>query len=238
MGIGMGDRTVMNDTIAVLTPSRGRPDGLADAVHSLLITATRPGRVRVQVALDPDDLETLRMVMPWDLDFITAPERYGYGRLWRYFNDLTTKLGRTAEWYLLFNDDAVMTTHGWDDELLNLPDRYLVADFHNHHSPGLVTFPAVRRRALDYFGGRFVPDGLETVHVDSVWQELGRRSGTMSPTLVSHIEHRRPDLTGQQPDATFLEGRRFTEHERFFSAEFQRRLNNAALIIQHEECAR
>lgn len=225
----------MTNSIAVLIPSRGRPDGLRDAVHSLRRTVTFPGRLDIRVAADPDDTQTIAVAIRLGVLFWVAPERYGYGRLWEYFNGMLPAGVPLPDWSLLFNDDAIMTSDGWDVELDQVPDHCLVADFANHHSPGLVTFPAVRRRALEYFDGRFVPQRLETVHIDSVWQELARRSGTMSPTLRSFIRHNRPDIAGTVPDQTYLEGRKCLDHERFYSPEFQSALSDVATWVYDHE---
>lgn len=232
----MGNSAFLKSQITVLIPSRGRPDQLVEAVHSLRFTAYAPSQLDIRIGADSDDLQTIGVARSMGIQVAVFQERHGYAQIWKYFNGLIPDV-YVGEWTLLFNDDARMKTLGWDDELRELSYKFLVADFRNHHSPGLVTFPAVRERALRYFDYRFVPEKLETPHVDSVWQELGRRSGTMSPTLDSYIEHLRPDIADVPEDNTYREGRTGLDHARFFSQPYQDELNRAANYIMSEECA-
>src|SRR4051794_19943625 len=98
--------------ISVLLPSRGRPASLVKSAMSLLDRATHSDRVEILVAADPDDLGTHAVAEDMGLDCWVAPERFGYGQLQRYFN----RLAETAvgDWLFPFNDDAAMTTPGWD----------------------------------------------------------------------------------------------------------------------------
>ena len=77
--------------ISVLMPSRGRPESAAASAESLFSLAANPDQVEILVALDPDDdgpYADLRLGPR--ACFWTAPERYGYMRLERYYNHLAT----------------------------------------------------------------------------------------------------------------------------------------------------
>lgn len=210
--------------ISVLLPSRGRPASLRRAIESLLdksanqalrvsagwegmpeaLPAPLPPVIdppQILVAADPDDPATRDVAEQLGAQVVVAPRRYGYAELHRYFNLLAEQAD--GEWLLLFNDDAVMWTRDWDRTILDLPAEVMVADLRSQLSPAFCCFPAVRRAALDVTGGVYSP---HTPHVDSWWQDIGRRSGTIRPVDVV-VHHDRFDLTGNHNDATYAEGR-------------------------------
>ena len=151
----MADRPVID----VLLPSRGRPALLERAITSLRDKATDPGRVGVIVGVDDDDPETVRVAREMGAHWMTFA-RQGYDRLHVYYQGLAAV--SQADWLLVWGDDAVMLTGGWDDVLDALPPSIFVADLQSHHSP-ICCFPAVRREAVAAVG-KFSSDNP---HVDS-----------------------------------------------------------------------
>lgn len=216
--------------ISAILPSRGRPESLIKSVLSLRALAV--GDVEVVVAFDPDDPETCRAALTVDAVVSQPPERWGYSQMWRYLN-LTAEFA-VGDWLLVWNDDAEMTTFGWDEQIEALPAHVMVADLHNEFSPGLNCFPAVRREAVAALGGFCT---AETPHVDSWWQEIGRRSGT-SHAITAHVHHDRFDITGGHEDATWREGRSGLRHTEFFSPQVQAQIDTAAAVIAELAAAR
>lgn len=212
--------------ISVLVPSRGRPESLRRSIRGLLDVADQRDAVQIVVGCDPDDAESqaaaLALPNPFNGNATwVAPERYGYGRLYEYYNALAAIAA--GGWLLLWNDDAFMTSTGWDTQIEALPETVLVADLHNAFSPGLCCFPAVRREAVAALGAFCI----DTPHVDSWWQEIGRRSGTIR-AISAHVHHDRADLTGGHNDATYQEGRAGLRNEEFFGPAVQSQINAAA----------
>lgn len=207
--------------ISVLIPSRGRPDGLRDAVESLILNASSPDNVEILVAIDPDDgpvhtkaIELEKRHSASTIRVMVTPERYGYAQLYRYYNALAERA--KGDWLLLFNDDALMTTQDWDERIKEIPPDKLIADPKHALSASYVCFPAMHRRmyeALGHFSG-------ENPAVDSYIQDIGRALGIIQQVDV-WIDHRRPDLTGDAPDATYLEGRAGLGHVHYFSPAYQ-----------------
>lgn len=167
--------------ISVLVPSRGNPDDLQRSVESLRGLADRPGEIEVWVGADRDDPDTAAMAGYIGCD-VELFDRQGYRGLHVYYQRLAELA--SGDWLLVWNDDAVMLTPGWDAVLSRLPAGALVADLQSHHSP-MVCFPAVRREAMAMLGGRFC---TANPHVDSFWQDAGRATGTIFPVAV-HIRH-------------------------------------------------
>jgi hypothetical protein len=188
--------------ISVLCPSRGRPESLCRSVDSLLGLAADPGTVRVLVAADPDDDSTLidaDRKMGNKASVHLMPERFGYSQLHRYYNYLA---GIAAgEWLMVWNDDALMLTRGWD-EIVHAQQPgalWLTAN----HAPGgnfFPVFPAAWARAWGH---------VALVANIDVWiQEVAARAGRMWKIPVE-VFHDRFDVTGNEAndDATYREGR-------------------------------
>lgn len=211
---------------SVLLPTRGRPESLRASVTSLRQRAAYPDLLDILVAVDPDDAETVDVAKELGIDKIwTADERYGYGQLHRYYNALAD--AAEGEWLLLWNDDATMMSERWDEVLANQPDDVLIADLQSQHSPRLVCFPAVRRRAVDAVGG-FSP---HTPHCDTYWQQIGRVTGRMA-TVPIRVYHDRFDLTGGHDDQTYREGQANYRQDEFFSPPVQTAIRDDANAIR------
>lgn len=187
--------------ISVLCPSRGRPDRLYRSTSSLLLRAARPQEVEILVALDPDDEETPAsehyaalsdLVRVW-----VAPERYGYFGLHHYVNHLAGVA--RGDWLMLWNDDALMKTEGWDDIIRSQSPSVLWLKA--NHDQGGNLFPAWPRSWSRRLGHVSLSPNID------VWvSEVGRRAGAEHQVPVE-VFHDRPDITGSDEDETFREGR-------------------------------
>lgn len=219
----------MVEVISVLCPSRGRPDMLRASVASLRDLASDPANVQILVAADPDDQATIDVASELDLFTLVPAARIGYAHLYVYYNLLAMHSG--GDWLLLWNDDATMTTQGWDLAIENAPAEALVADLQHNLSPAFVCFPAIRRSLYEALGCYSAP----TPHVDSYLQDIGRALGAVRP-VDAHVHHDRPDLTGRTPDATYTDGRSGLRHEHYFSPEFQAEIADAVERVREALC--
>lgn len=177
--------------VSVLLPTRKRPEKLAKSIASLRDNAT--GDIEILVAVDPDDS------CDADADrVLTTSERYGYGRLQRYYDELS--FAASGEWLLVWNDDAVMETPGWDRVIAAQPrDRVLKPA--SNHAENLNPFPVVPAW-MPSAAGHF----SLSPHNDTWWEEVSRslRGDIGTPIDVS-VRHERADLTGEEPDEVYLE---------------------------------
>jgi hypothetical protein len=201
--------------ISAITPTRGRPERLRASVASLFDTAEGP--IEVVVAVDIDDTESLRVAREIGCVVVEFPERLGYGRLNEYFSACAE--AASGEWVQQWDDCAIMQTPGWDTLIRELPEHILVGDLRNHFSPDLCCFPVVRRAAINALG-RYC---LDTPHVDTVWQDIGRSLGCIAP-VAAYVHHDRPDITGIPVDATHSEGRLQHRSAEFYQPAFQAEL--------------
>ncbi len=202
--------------IAVMLPSRGRPELLERSVKSLRDLAASSDTYRIRIAADDDDSVTIDKSRELDLEPLIV-KRMGYSRLNEYYNRLTEE---PAKWYMLWNDDAIMQTVGWDLMILNARPGILIADLESQHtSHGLVCFPAVREAAVRAVGG-FSP---HTCHCDTYWQDIGIATGTLGRVGVKLL-HDRYDLTGNNRDATWQESQSNYRTGEYYSRDIQSKI--------------
>ena len=207
--------------ISALCPSRGRPELLAKSLGSLRDFAS--GEVELLVAADEDDGATMTVAGGLGAQLLVM-KRAGYGRLHEYYQELAAMA--TGDWLLVWSDDALMVTPGFDAIIDSVPERYLVADLLNPHSP-LCCFPAVRRAAVEALG-RFCTDNP---HVDTFWQDVGYQTERIR-TVNVRVAHDRPDITGRALDQTAIDviaGHRTAD---FYGAEHQADLARCVEIIR------
>jgi hypothetical protein len=187
--------------ISVLTPSRGRASSLRDSASGIIDHASDREAVEVLVALDPDDPEEdlapyLTQGVP-QVRYWTAPERHGYMQLHRYYNALAAMA--KGEWLMIWNDDARMLTRGWDEVVHAQPPGVLWPTA--NHAPGGNFFPLWPKAWSDAWGHVALCANID------VWvQEVGTRVQRQWKIPVE-VLHDRFDVTGNNDDATYREGR-------------------------------
>lgn len=186
--------------ISVVLPSRKRPEMLAKSLHSLDDHLSGSiSDVEILVAYDPDDLETVFAVNHSNFPNAhtwRSPGRYGYGGIANYYVPLLEMA--SGEWVLLWGDDAMMQTRGWDQIVRESPPSVL---YTKGGFKEMNCFPIVHMDIFEAIG-RFT--GLPAV--DTWYDEVGRWSGRWTETEIEILQDR-PDLTGKTPDATYAEGR-------------------------------
>lgn len=115
-------------TCSFLLPSRGRPRGLLRSIVSILSTANRPEQIEILVKLDDDDYSSMDF---WtvgirnyvskrgNVSFTVGPRITGKWPLRAICIELASKAA--GDWICLWNDDAFMIGHRWDEQLAKLP---------------------------------------------------------------------------------------------------------------------
>lgn len=192
-----------------MLPTRGRPEAMARSVRSLLDTADpSAGGVEILLGVDDDDgsypnelVESLgarKFVHP----------RYGYAQLHIYYTRLAEKA--KGDWLFLWNDDALMTTQGWNRVVSDYDGRFLVLNpeekYCRNQSRNACIFPIVPTDWTRVLGG-LSPHVCNDTYVELVANELG--INTAVPILV---EHQRADHTGLNDDETYRESRPHAGH--------------------------
>jgi hypothetical protein len=182
--------------ISALIATRGRVESLRKAVRSLRGTAGVP--IEVLLAIDDDDMDTLRSTLSLDFDKAIIVKRYGYDNLHEYYNELARIA--TGDWLLLYNDDCTITTQGWGievEEYVSTRPSYLCGTTSGSAYP---CFPLISRAAYTTMGKysefaandtwlveifkRVWPDDMHTIdmHIDHTPKvSLGMTNERMKP---------------------------------------------------------
>lgn len=184
--------------ISVLTPTRGRPQALAESVDSLMDLAEEPSNVEVLAAVDPDDVEGYVRPLPALYDVWVSSVRHGYIGIHCYYNFLATHAA--GDWLLIWNDDALMRTQGWDKIVESQAPAVLRPSANHHHELNL--FPVWPTRWARHIGHVSL-----CFNADTWVQEVGNLLGGQQNIPVE-IFHDRDNVTGSGKfaDQTAAEG--------------------------------
>lgn len=190
--------------IAVLLATRGRAEPLGRSIRSMVELAAMPTRIQFMFAFDDDDTIGLdyfnRELKPW-LDehkiHYTAMsfKRMGYIALHKYNNAMAKQTD--AKWLVIWNDDAVMETAGWDQEIMIREGQFKLLAFCTHNMHPYSIFPIVPRmwyELLGYISPHPTQDG---------WVSQQAYMLDIYERIPVNVLHDRFDLTGNNKDEIF-----------------------------------
>ena len=190
----------MKNLVSIILPTRKRFDVLLKSVKSLYDKATQQEHIELLLRFDEDDVESIRRVS--ELDNITKNYKYvigdrldGYYSLDVFVRELCEI--STGEFLLLWNDDALMMSSGWDDYVSLYLGETCCIQMGNNHFPYI--FPIISRdifEVLGHFGG-FPSDSW----IHDVCKPLGVEIIEESIYAI----HDRADVTGNNNDETYVE---------------------------------
>lgn len=225
--------------LAVLLPTRGRTEALSRSIFSLVNRAHDLDKIQFMFGFDKDDSAGLahwtQELEPWmrtkgahfrALSF----DPIGYIRL----NEYVTELAKASDagWLMFWNDDAVMESLHWDQEIMRNSDQFRVLAVHTHREHPYSIFPIVSREWLEFFG-YMSPHQLsdawfsQIAYMLDIWQRID-----------VWVTHDRFDLTGNNNDDTFrnrpqLENRP-NDPEDFHSPKWhQRRIDDTDRLAEY-----
>jgi glycosyltransferase involved in cell wall biosynthesis len=211
--------------ISVLVPTRGRAEMLGKSIGSLMDKASS-FNLEILVRVDEDDTESKEAKFEISdpiIQVVTGP-RHGYRQLQKYYNELAEKA--TGDWLMLWSDDAIMETEGWDEKIHQHGGglRVLKPEMVNSPTPELNLFPVVSRKLYDLLGHLSLQ-----AHGDSWLQAIARANGIEEPVdiKVKHLREDIEDLTKQTSLATYRES-----SPEFFSPEFQELLYQDVIKVK------
>jgi hypothetical protein len=221
--------------IAILLATRGRQEPLMRSLQSLVDLADNAKRIQFMLAFDRDDAVGIdyfvSTVQPW-MDqqglryHAEVFEPMGYINLHKYNNAMAAKTA--SDWLVIWNDDAVMETHGWDTVIASYTGQFQLLAFHTHRDHPYSIFPIVPRSWFDllgYISPHPTQDGWvsQQAYMLDIWQRI--------PVNVLHDRY---DLTGNNADETFrnrpmLEGKP-TDPRDFHSQQM--------IELRHQDCGK
>ena len=191
--------------ISLLLATRGRTDALTRSVESIFNMADQPEKLQLLLAFDRDDeigkKHFNQTLQPW-LDSrnynYTAMifEPMGYLKLNVYNNKMAAQA--SAPWLVIWNDDAIMETRGWDSVILRHTGEFKLLAFHTHRDHPYSIFPILPYEwyeLLGYISPHATQDGWlsQQAYMLDIWERI-----------PVDVKHDRYDLTGNNRDDTFL----------------------------------
>jgi hypothetical protein len=190
--------------IAILLPTRGRTVALTLSLIGLLEKAKDLSSIQVLLGLDTDDAVGIKHFQEelqpklddMGVDYTAmAFEPMGYGQLHDYVNTLAKN--SSADWMFFWNDDAVMETQDWDQEIIRHTGEFKLLAVHTHNDHPYSIFPIVPRAWLDVIGH------LSLHSMNDAWLSQNAYCINIWKRIDVQVLHDRADLTGNNLDSTY-----------------------------------
>ena len=190
--------------IAMLLATRGRTESLGRSIRSLIDLADNYDRIQIMFAFDDDDEVGFKYftdnLKPW-MDSCNVHytamrfKRMGYVNLHKYNNAMAKQTD--ARWLVIWNDDAVMQSQGWDTTIMSYEGQFKLLSFKTHNMHPYSIFPIVPRKWYDilgYISPHPTQDGWvsQQAYMLDIYQRID-----------VDVLHDRFDLTGNNNDDIF-----------------------------------
>lgn len=139
---------------SLVVPTRKRPDGLQSLMASLIAQTSKPDRLELILVIDDDDPSYEGLVLGGlRIESVTVPPGLCMGEL-----NMAGYQRSSGRYVMLLNDDVVVRTQGWDDDVLDVfqsvPDGVALVHVNDGiFGDKLCTFPFVSRRYCELAGG-------------------------------------------------------------------------------------
>lgn len=206
--------------IAVIVPSRGRPNNVDRLYSALQATATRADLI---VAVDNDDRH-----LPGYREIHARHNRgfaLGVGPRLRLVGTLNVTALAVEHRYVGFmGDDHMPRTKGWDQRYIEALDDIgpggMVFGNDMIQGPNLPTHIVMDRRLVDALGF-MAPAALQHLYVDNFWFDLGHALGTLRYLPDVIVEHLHPIAGHAEWDTTYTDSNsddRYRADEQAYSA--------------------
>jgi hypothetical protein len=196
--------------ISVLLPTRNRTALAKRSVTSLLSLCADPTQVEIVVAFDEDDLDSAEFFqsLQWHSFIkdtgaqsqICCCPAWGYSGLNHYYTAMAKQ--SQGRWFMIWNDDAVMRTAGWDQHVADHKD--FVGMLHmatENFKPTLTLFPLIPQVWMDLFGE------ISQHQLNDSWiQDICHEADAVQKIPVT-VFHDRYDVTGNNFDSTYANRR-------------------------------
>lgn len=184
--------------IAVLCPSKGRPDKAREAFDSFIATKSSGSTVMLFV-IDADD-ETGPAYKLAGLPVIVAqPHTGGMGPP---LNAGAVVMSSRADVIGFIGDDHRFRTKGWDQRVIEELRLGGIAYGNDLGRPDLPTQVFISSPIVRALGWMALP-GAHHLYLDNTWAELGRRAGCLHYMEDVVIEHMHPVYGKGESDAGY-----------------------------------
>lgn len=197
-------------SIAVVLPTRNRPDLLERFIDSLYSKAANKDAVRVYLYVDNDDQLTKRAFPslaknhPDKIKVLVGPRII--------MSEMVNKLMPLVKEDIFFlgGDDLVMMTHGWDDLVINkfneIEDKIALLFGDDTIQTNLATHPIIHRRWVECLG-YITPPYFSSDYADTWLNDLA--DSLNRKFKLSFVNEHRHWTNGKgQVDSTYVENRK------------------------------
>jgi len=221
--------------IAMLLATRGRTESLGRSIHSLVELADDISRVQIMFAFDNDDDTGFKYftdeLQPWmdkrDINYTAMKfERMGYVNLHKYNNAMAKQTD--SDWLVIWNDDAVMQSQGWDTTILSYEGQFKLLSFKTHNMHPYSIFPIIPRTWYDLLGY------ISPHPTQDGWVSQQAYMLDIYQRIEVDVLHDRFDLTGNNDDDIFA-NRPMLEGDPSHPMDFHSR---EMLDLRHLDCAK
>jgi glycosyltransferase involved in cell wall biosynthesis len=190
-----------NRDIAVLVPTRGRPDNVKRLIDA--VAATRNMSTDLWFAMDDDD-ETLEECLAICKDKSRVNVVFGPRKsMAAWTNHLALEVAGHYQLLVSMGDDHLPLSDGWDAALLKAAGTCGMAYPNDKVREDVCEVVAISSQIVQELGWMCMP-GLDHYYVDNVWYDLGSRAQCLTylpEVIVEHVHHLRSD--GVERDSTY-----------------------------------
>lgn len=194
--------------VTAMCPTRGRTRMLEESLTTLVGNARDRSRIEVLIRCDEDDVDTQHWLQSRPELFsraIIGPRGKGYGDLHLMYDQMCHQA--KGKYLMMWNDDALMLTRDWDDEIALRGDRddlplYLDTKVKNGQMEHQYTFPIVHRLYHEILG-RYSQSAHSDTYIYEVLQPFF--NDVLRQTNIC-IQHRFHEVVSGN-DKTYLEGK-------------------------------
>ena len=182
-------------SMAILTPSRGRPDRYADMLYAARSLAEQPGELTFYLYLDEDDPERDGYATEDVAVEVVVGPRLRFTRSVNRLAERALRDSRHTGVIGVLGDDVLPRTPGWDVAIRSAMTTLgggLVWCADDWQDDRLPTHPFWDSRVIEAVGF-YVPSCLVHMYGDDYWRRLGRDLGRWSYLPDVLIEHMHPD---------------------------------------------
>lgn len=220
--------------VSLLLPTRKRLDAVRLSLESLVSKMSGDNELELMLGFDMDDdtreavVDMIRKEFPSVTFIAHVSERHGYRNLHKYYNSLSRYA--CGDWLFLWNDDTLMETQDWDKVIEENDGQFLLLspqcrEGHWKDYPGTL-FPIIPRKWVEVTG-RFSNNAHNDTWVGKIAQHLG-----IFKFVPIYVIHDRADMTGNNDDETYREGKSGYDLERF-DQQHGERMEDAAKIKEY-----
>lgn len=198
--------------ISVILPTRKRPAMAQAFLQSLYETCRNPDEVEIVVLTDDDDDSYRDFNSPFRSTLQISGQRTGMGEI--TYNGIIQSSGDII---FLCNDDVLVQSKSWDTEFRKIHQHfsdgiYLMAPNDMNKSNNLFVFPVFSRKLfhlLEDFPKIYQGAFIDT-HIHEMFKSLKYR-GHDRMVFLEHVQfaHNHFRVTGEAPDSTYQERKRF-----------------------------